>query len=240
MAVEFSAGLFEGKLPFDGGAGGVALRHAGGHVGGEFFQGGNALVQALAGDGREFELDHVEPGGVFGRVVHLEARGQGAGLGGGQVLVEDGVGMGVQVVLHEHDFLRPRVGGGQALQKAAVVRARAPGRDLDQALAGAGLESGQQAGRALAHVRAALPPGAARLGRLLPACRLRGDGRQRLDRLAVEHTGPLVEADHRKARVVGPLVDGQHVFHAGDKGGVHRPQAPVLLAVGRQFVFLST
>ena len=148
--------------------------------------------------------------------------------------------MGVAVVLDEHDFLGLRVGGGQALPKAAVVRARAPGRDLDQALAGAGLESGQQAGRALAHVRTALPPGAARLGGLLSASRLRGDGRQGLDGLAVEHTGPLIEADDGKTRVIRPLVDDQHVFHAGDKGRVHRPQAPVLLAVGRQFVFLST
>ena len=148
------------------------------------------------------------------------------------MLVEDGVGVGVEVVLHEHDFLGPRVGGSQALQEAAVVRARAPGRNLDQALAGAGFEGGQQAGRALAHVRAALPPGAARLGRLLPASRLGRHGWQGLDGLAVQHAGPLVEADHRKARVLGPLVDGQHVFHAGDKGGVHRPQAPMLLAVG--------
>ena len=107
-------------------------------------------------------------------------------------------------------------------------------------MAGAGLGGGQQVGRALTHVRAALPPGAARLGLLLSAGRLRGDGRQRPDRLVVEDAGPLAEADHRKARVVGPLVDGQHVFHAGHKGRVHRPQAPVLLAVGLRFVFLST
>ena len=75
---------------------------------------------------------------------------------------------------------------------------------------------------------------------LLCASRLRGDERQRLDRLAVEHAVPLVEANHRKARVVGPLVDGQHVFHADHKGRVHHPQAPVLLAMGLQFVFLST
>ena len=66
MSVEFDAGFGQRTLPVDGGAGGVALRHAGGHVGGEFFQGRNALVQALAGDCREFELDHVEPGGILG------------------------------------------------------------------------------------------------------------------------------------------------------------------------------
>ena len=75
------------------------------------------------------------------------------------------------------------------------------------------------------------------MGRLLFASWLRGNRRKRLDRLVVEHNGPFVEADDGKARVVGPLVGGQHVFHAGDKGRVHRPQALVLLALGLQFVF---
>lgn len=60
---------------------------------------------------------------------------------------------------------------------------------------------------------------------------------QRLDGLAVQHAGPLVEADDRKVRVIGPLVDGQHVFHVGNKGRVQRPQVSPLLAVGQPFVF---
>ena len=105
MAVEFGAGLFEDKLPIDGRLPGVALRHTGVNMSSEFVLGGDALVQALAGDGRELDLDHVESGGTFGRVVHLEACVQGVGLGGGQVLVKDGVGVGVTVVLDQHGFL---------------------------------------------------------------------------------------------------------------------------------------
>ena len=52
MAVEFGASFFQGELPFYRGAGRIPLGHASGHVGGAFFQGGDALVQALAGDGR--------------------------------------------------------------------------------------------------------------------------------------------------------------------------------------------
>lgn len=52
VAVESNTGLFEDKLLFDGGTGGVALCHAGGHVAGEFFERADSLVQALAGDGR--------------------------------------------------------------------------------------------------------------------------------------------------------------------------------------------
>ena len=71
----------------------------------QFVLRGDALVQALAGDGRELEFDHVEPGGIFWRVMDLEVGGQRAGLGGGQMLVKDSVSVGVEVVLHEHDFL---------------------------------------------------------------------------------------------------------------------------------------
>ena len=168
----------------------------------QFVLRGDALVQALAGDGGAFELNHVEPGGIFGRVMDLEAGRQRAGLGGGQVLVKDGVGVGVAVVLDQHDFLGPWVGGGQGPHKAAVIRARAPGGDFHQALARVRLEGGQQTGRALAHVGAAFPPGTARFGGLLPSGGLRRHGRQRRNGLAVQHTGPLIEADDRKTRVV--------------------------------------
>jgi hypothetical protein len=46
------------------------------------------------------------------------------------------------------------------------------GRYLDQALATARLKSRQQAGRALAHVRAALPPGLPGLGGLFAGDRV--------------------------------------------------------------------
>ena len=121
-------------------------------------------------------------------------------------MVEDGVGVGVEVVLHAHDFLGPRVSGGQALQKAAVVRARAPGRDLNQPLPRARLEGGQQTGRPLAHVGATFAAGPAGFGGRLHVGRRGRHGRQGLNGLALQHAGSLVEVDHRKAQVVGPLV----------------------------------
>ena len=104
----------------------------------------------------------------------------------------------------------------------AVVSPGAAGRDLDQALTAARLEGRQQAGRALAHVCAALPPGPPRFSGLLPVGRL---GRYGLDRLVVEYAGALIEAHDGQALVVGPLIDGQHVLHPRHEGGVHRPQA---------------
>jgi hypothetical protein len=51
MAVKFDAGFGQGKLPANGSLSGAALGHAGGDVGGEFVQGGEALMQTMAGDG---------------------------------------------------------------------------------------------------------------------------------------------------------------------------------------------
>ena len=63
---------------------------------------------------------------------------------------------------------------------------------------------------------------------------------QRRDELAVEHAGPFLETDYWKTRVVGPLVDGQPVLHAGQKGGIHFAQVPVLLVLVLALVFCST
>jgi hypothetical protein len=154
----------------------VTLGYAGGNVGREFGEGGDALMQTLAGDSRELKLHHVKSGGVFGRVMHLEAGGQRPGLSGRQVLVEDSIGVGVEAVLYGHDFLSLLVVRGQTLHKPAVVGSRAPSRNLDQALAHTWLGGRQQAGRALAHVGAAFASRPSSLGRLLV---LGGLGRHR-------------------------------------------------------------
>ena len=39
--------------------------------------------------------------------MHPEARRQGASFGCEQVLIEDGGGVGIEVLLHQHDFLGP-------------------------------------------------------------------------------------------------------------------------------------
>jgi len=46
--------------------------------------------------------------------------------------------------------------------------------------------------------------------------------------------------DDWEMRVTGPLVDAQHIFHERYKGCVYYLQAPVILAMGPQLVFLST
>ncbi len=47
--------------------------------------------------------------------MQLEEGRQRPDLGGGQVLVKDGIGVGVGVALHQPVFLGLRISGGQAL-----------------------------------------------------------------------------------------------------------------------------
>src|SRR5436190_23362266 len=66
---------------------------------------------------------------------------------------------------------------------------------------------------------------------------LRRDGRACLDDQLLRG---LVETHERTLRIVWPLIDLQHVFHAGDKGraGVGRNH-PLLLAARFENVFFS-
>ena len=67
---------------------------------------GDAAIQTLGRENAEFGFRHVEPAAVFGRVMPFEALDEPARLGGGESLVERGRFMGVEIVLHQHDFRR--------------------------------------------------------------------------------------------------------------------------------------
>jgi hypothetical protein len=63
---------------------------------------------------------------------------------------------------------------------------------------------------------------------------------QRLADLGEQLAGALVEADHRTLRVVGLLVEVQHLLHPPDEPGApFGRDHPALDQVGAQFVFLS-
>src|SRR6476660_9211791 len=59
-------------------------------------------------------------------------------------------------------------------------------------------------------------------------------------RLGDELLRGLVNADHRARRVMRPLIDFQHILHAGYEGGVAvRRDDPLLLQVRLECVFFS-
>jgi hypothetical protein len=62
----------------------------------------------------------------------------------------------------------------------------------------------------------------------------------RLPNIGTELDGTLVEADLWEAGIIGPGVDVEHVFHVPAELGVLLGRdAPLLLQVGRESVFLS-
>ena len=79
---EFDAGVGGGELPVDLALVGVGGVLPGGEFGVEGVEVGDAPVEALAGQGGEFDLGDVEPGAVSGGVVDLQALGQGECLAG--------------------------------------------------------------------------------------------------------------------------------------------------------------
>ena len=79
---EFDAGVGGGELPVDLALLGVCGLLPGGEFGVEGVDVGDAPVEALSGEGGEFDLGDVEPGAVPGGVVDLQALGQGECLVG--------------------------------------------------------------------------------------------------------------------------------------------------------------
>lgn len=67
---------------------------------------GNATRQAATRQCAEFDLGDVHPTPVLGREMKLEAGFDSHGLLRREGLVERGGAVGVEVVLHEHDFFR--------------------------------------------------------------------------------------------------------------------------------------
>lgn len=83
--------------------------------------------------------------------MDLEARGQGACFGCRQVLVEDGIGVGVQIILDQHDFFWPAGSARPSAAESGSSRPQCGGPRPRQALACAELKNHQQAGRAMAY-----------------------------------------------------------------------------------------
>ena len=63
----------------------------------------DSAIQALAAEHADLDLDHVEPAGMLGGVVELQALQNAAGFGGRECFIEGAGRMGRQVVLHNPD-----------------------------------------------------------------------------------------------------------------------------------------
>src|SRR5260370_10612775 len=93
-----------GEHPFDASVGSVSLPLPSGDLGVERLTVGDAAVEALAPQGADLYLDHVEPGSVLWGVMELDAAHDAVRLWRRVGLVELPRGMGRQVVEHDTDL----------------------------------------------------------------------------------------------------------------------------------------
>src|SRR6516164_8697166 len=186
-------------------------------------------VQALPVHDADLGLRHVQPTAVLGRVVELDLVQQPPGLRRRERLIQAGPVVGVQVVLHQADLLRPGVMHvHQIPDTAGVVPPRAAFAHPDMPPTPQRLTHQQLVADALALVLVVHPGRATRSGPL---------GRSHL---AEELLAGLVEAHHRVHRVVGQQVGLDHVLHPPDILGVGRGgDAPGRDDPGLDVVFLS-
>ncbi len=190
---------------------------------------GDAPVEALSGEGGEFDLGDVEQGAVAGRVVDLQSLCQCERRGEFECLVEGADAVGVEVVHDEHNGLGVGVVvgeqvlhlTGQSILVCVVGRRRGASR--------VGVRPDEDRAGAVADVLAVF-------FLVMP-----GLGVDRVANLLQQLVGLLVHAHHRPARIMGSGVDGQDVFHpSGELGIGMRWDRPALLQMRTKFRFFST
>ena len=138
--------------------------------------------------------------------------------------------MGVEVVHHQHHGLGVGViHAQQLLDLAGPVDPGPLGQCLNPTPSAQGFDPHEDRARAAADVLAVL------------AGVVTGAGRERVADFGEELVGLLVHAHHRTCRVMGPGVDGQHVFHPGRELRVRSWwDGPALLQMRTQFRFFKT
>src|ERR1700722_6923286 len=190
---------------------------------------GNAPIEALIGQDREFGFGHVEPASVFGRVMPLETLGEAASFLGREGRVERGRRMRVQVVLDQYDLFGIRkIHVGQFLEHLRVIHGGVMVGDLDFAPALQRGERHEYVGHAVTLVLVVVPD---RLPRL---------GRDRLARLDDQLFRSFVQTNEGAVEITRLLVGFQHVFHRRDKGRVGVGwNDPLPIAMGLESVFFK-
>ena len=105
-ATEFSASIASGEAPVDGNLSMITLCLPGLRL---VDQGGiirQTSLQALPAHGADLDFGHVQPAGMLGRVVKLQAVPNAIGLFRGKGIVKAGESVGVEVVHYHTDTFR--------------------------------------------------------------------------------------------------------------------------------------
>jgi hypothetical protein len=104
QSLEFDACIRRPELSVDGANALVALLLPLLNLTTKLLNGGDVVSQALPRQDAEFNLSNIEPTGVLGCVMDLQAIGQSFGLFRREDFVEGGLRVGIEVVHDHHDF----------------------------------------------------------------------------------------------------------------------------------------
>src|SRR5271156_4360627 len=222
----FDAGLVCCEHPFDAGAGGVSLSLPCADFADEPLGVVYSTVEALAAQHPDLDLDHVEPTGVLGGVVELQAAQNSPGFGRSECLIEGAHGVGRQIVLHDADASGVGIMNIDEFAHALGVILRGPPlSDLDLAPWPMHVDANEEIDGAVAAILT------------IVSFELAWRGGDRLTDLADELDRALVEADHRPVGIGRFGIEVEHVFHAGDIFAIDLWNAPHIPAPGLETVF---
>ena len=104
---QLDSSVGRGELPIDFRTGHIALLCPRGRFTGQRFRVADALCQTLPRQHGQFDLGHVQPAGVFWRVMPFQALGDPPSLLGGKAFVKRPEVVRIQVIGHQRG-LRPQ------------------------------------------------------------------------------------------------------------------------------------
>src|SRR5947209_16135663 len=107
--LELDAGVSGGKAPVDADGLPIAFGLPSGDLSFQFRARSDATIQTLPREYREFDLGHVQPTAMLGRVMDFQLVDQASRLGWLKDLIQSGWGMGVQVIHDQHDDVSQRI-----------------------------------------------------------------------------------------------------------------------------------
>src|SRR5665213_483008 len=196
-------------MPVDGELGGVALCFPCGDLLGQSLLVGDAAIEALPRQGREFDLRDVEPTAMLGGVVDLQLVRDPFRFGGLERFVQRGGGVGIEIVHDQDDALGVRVVHvHQVFHHVCPVHLRPPLGHLYMAAVAQGLAPQEQVRNAVALVLVVLP------------LDLAGFHGQRRPRIGKQLLGGFVQANVGSTRVIGPPIHVQDILHMPDERSV--------------------
>ena len=229
MSTQLAICVLACEFPFDPSSRGIALLLPLSDFCLKQLRRGDALSGALPIHDPDFDLRHVQPTGVLGSVVELDALQQRRCRWLTQYIHESLPEMRVEVVQNEMNHERRRIHRlDKVLDEGHKVHFRAAGGDLDRAAFAFGFDGYKEIARPVAPVFVVLMSTPARL-----------DSDRRTG-LAKQLLALLIDAHHRFQRIVRTSIENQQPIHPVAILGRDPADAPHQLAPGLAVVFLTS